>query len=211
MKQALITFVKAPVPGKVKTRLQAGTGPEKAAALYRTFVKELTGKCSRLRGVDRFLGCTPSPGHPFLRDIAAACGMKTFTQRGTTLGERIFNAFRHCAKRGYSEMVLIGSDSPSLPLSFIRKAFSVLRTHDLVIGPCFDQGLYLIGVRREKIRELSRHIPIDTGRDVQGILEVMHARDKPLHVLPFWYDIDDVNDLEFLRLHLRHLKNPLLL
>lgn len=209
MKKALITFVKAPVPGTVKTRLQADVGAEAAVATYKTFVAELVSQCSKLKGVDRFLGCAPDKKHPFLKEMAKRYDMPMFIQRGNSLGERIFNAFRYCAKKGCSEIVLIGSDSPSLPLPFIRKAFSELDKKDLVIGPCFDLGLYLIGVRQEKIRELSKVIKIDTGKDVNKILQTAEEMGIRFSMLPFWYDVDNVQGLNFLKLHLRYLKKRL--
>ncbi|MEW6599966.1 MAG: TIGR04282 family arsenosugar biosynthesis glycosyltransferase [Nitrospirota bacterium] len=208
-KKALITLAKAPVPGTVKTRLQVDMGAEKTVKIYRSFVAALTSRFAGLRGVDKFLGCTPSDEHPFLRKIAETHGMETFNQQGKTLGERIFNAFRHCARKGYTEIVLIGSDSPSMPVELIKKAFSELRKNDFVIGPCFDQGLYLIGVIDSKINRLSRTIQLDSGRDVSMILEKISRTNITLSMLPFWYDVDNINDYAFLKLHLNYLKTGL--
>jgi rSAM/selenodomain-associated transferase 1 len=206
-KKALITFVKAPVPGTVKTRLQADIGAEKTIKIYKSFVTALTSQCSHLSGVDRFLGCAPSDDHPFLRKIADTNGMETLSQMGKTLGERIFNAFRYCAQKGYSEIVLIGSDSPSMPLAFIKQAFSELKKNDLIIGPCFDQGLYLIGVTGSKINRLSSILQLDTGKDVSMILKKLSHTNITFTLLPFWYDIDNIDDYQFLKLHLSYLNN----
>ncbi len=209
MKKALITFVKAPVPGTVKTRLQADIGAGKTVEIYKAFVNEVLSGCARLKGIDRFLGCAPSKSHSFLRDMAKTYNLKTFNQRGRSLGDRIFNAFRYCSKKGYSEMVLIGSDSPSIPTDFIKKAFSDLRKNDFVIGPCFDQGLYLIGVKKDKISKISRNIQLDTGKDVTRILEKMNHLNIKLSMLPFWYDIDNIDDYQFLKSHLKYLNKRL--
>ena len=206
MKRALITFVKAPVPGTVKTRLQPDLPPEKIVRVYKSFVTGILSVCNGLRGVDRFLGCTPTKDDAYLRRLSVKYGMQRFNQRGKTLGERIFNAFRDCSEKGYTDIVLIGSDSPSIPLDFIKKAFAELRKNDLVVGPCFDQGLYLIGVKREKINELSRKIKLDTGKDINGILRKSNKMNIRFTMLPFWYDIDNIDDLEFLKLHLTYLK-----
>ncbi len=209
MNKALIVFAKAPVPGTVKTRLQADLGAEKTVAVYRSFVAEVTSQCARLKGADRFLGCAPSKDNDFLKDIAVSRGMKMFNQRGGSLGAKIFNAFRYCARKDYSEIVLIGTDSPSLPVNLIKKAFDALRKNDLVIGPCFDQGLYLIGLKKDKITRLSQNILIDTGRDVSGILETAGRLNIKLSMLPFWYDIDRIDNYNFLKLHLAHLNKTL--
>lgn len=209
MKKALIIFAKAPVPGTVKTRLQTDLGAEKTVEAYKSFVTGLTSQCARLKGVDRFLGCTPSKDHPFLREVATSNGMQLFNQKGNTLGERIFNALTYCSGKGYSQIVLIGSDSPSMPLDFIKKAFADLEKNDLVIGPCFDQGLYLIGAVKEKLGKLSRSVKIDTGKDVTTILETIPETGIKLSMLPFWYDIDNIDDYRFLKAHLDYLNKKL--
>jgi hypothetical protein len=209
MKKALITFAKAPVPGTVKTRLQADIGAEKAVETYKAFVTEILSTCVRLRDVDRYLGCAPSMNHPFLKDMARRYNMKTFTQRGGSLGEKIFNAFRYCARKGHSEIVLIGSDSPSMPINLIRKAFLELKKNDFVIGPCFDQGLYLIGVTKGNINRIDRNINLDTGKDVSMILDKLHHINIGFSMLPFWYDVDNIDDFRFLKLHLQYMNKKL--
>jgi rSAM/selenodomain-associated transferase 1 len=208
-KNALITFVKAPVPGTVKTRLQADIGAERTVKIYKSFVTGLTSQCARIKGVDKFLGCAPSDDHPFLRKIAFTNRLETFNQMGKTLGERIFNAFRHCAQKGYSEIVLIGSDSPSMPPAFIKQAFYELRKNDFVIGPCFDQGLYLIGVTAGNINRLASILQLDTGKDVSVILKKLSRKNITFTMLPFWYDVDNIDDYQFLKLHLSYMNNTL--
>lgn len=211
MKKALITFVKAPVPGTVKTRLQADMGTEKTVKIYKSFVIDILSLCSRLKGVDRFLGCAPTRDNDFLDRVSGKYRMQSFNQKGNSLGERIFNAFRFCAKKGYSDIVLIGSDSPSLPIDFIKKAFSELKKNDFVIGPCFDQGLYLIGVKKGKINQISRHIKFNTGKDVSMILKKLNTIKIRFFMLPFWYDVDNIDDFMFLELHRSYLnRKPLL-
>jgi rSAM/selenodomain-associated transferase 1 len=209
MKKALITFVKAPVPGTVKTRLQSDIGAEQTVEFYKSFVTLILSKCVRLKGIDRFLGCAPAEDHIFLQEVAKKYKMKTFEQRGKDLGERIFNAFRYCSRKGYSEIVLIGSDSPTIPLDYIKKAFDELRKNDFVVGPCFDQGLYLIGAKKEKINKIFLNIKLDTGEDVNMILKTMSNIKISFSMLPFWYDVDNIDDLKFLKLHLDYLNKNL--
>lgn len=209
MKKALITFAKAPVAGTVKTRLQVDVGAERTVEIYKSFVVEILHQCSRLKGVDRFLGCAPTKNDDFLSGLALKYNMRTFNQSGDSLGDRIFNAFKYCSRKGYSEIVLIGSDSPSIPVDLIKKAFLELKKKDLVIGPCFDKGLYLIGARKEKVNKISRSIELDTGEDVNVILKRVDDAGISLSMLPFWYDIDNITDLNFLKLHLKYLGRKL--
>jgi rSAM/selenodomain-associated transferase 1 len=209
MKKALITFVKAPVPGTVKTRLQADIGAKKTVKIYKSFITEILSECALLKGVDKFLGCAPTTNNPFLNKLADKYEMQSFNQQGRNLGERIHNAFRECSRKGYSEIVLIGSDSPSMPIDFIKKGFFELNKSDLVIGPCFDQGLYLIGAKKVKIDKIFSNIKLDTGEDVNMILKKTNRKNISLSMLPFWYDVDTVYDLKFLKLHLKYLNKTL--
>lgn len=209
MKKALITFAKAPIPGTVKTRLQKDIGPKRAVKIYKSFVTGVLKECSRLRGIDRFLGCTPTQEDGYLSDLAAEFNLQTFDQEGRTLGRRIYNAFKHCSQKGYSDIVLIGSDSPSIPAGFIKQAFNELKKNDFVIGPCFDNGMYLIAAKSNKVDKIFSNIKIDTGKDVNGILKKIGKTKIKFSMLPFWYDIDDIEDLEFLKAHLKYLKKDL--
>jgi rSAM/selenodomain-associated transferase 1 len=205
MKKALITFVKAPVPGTVKTRLQGDLETDKITEIYKAFITEIVSQCARLKGTDRFLGCAPSKDHVFLKETAGKFKLKSFNQRGADLGEKIVNAFRDYFKKEYSGIVLIGSDSPTIPVSYIKKAFTALERHDFVLGPCCDGGLYLIGARNKIIPDIFRDIPWDSSMVLNKTLDNIAHLDIKLFLLPFWYDVDTIDGLTFLKNHLRHL------
>ncbi|MBI5739964.1 MAG: TIGR04282 family arsenosugar biosynthesis glycosyltransferase [Nitrospirae bacterium] len=211
MKKALITFVKAPVPGTVKTRLQTDLEPEKVTEIYKAFVTGIVSRCSRLKGVDRLLGCAPSAEHDFLREIAGKYNLKRFDQRGKDLGEKIVHAFQDYFKKGHSSIVLIGSDSPTIPMNYIRKAFTALERHDFVLGPCCDGGLYLIGAKKKITPGIFRDIPWDSSGVLNKTLDNLEPLDVSLFLLPFWYDVDTIAELRFLKKHLRYLNEKLAL
>lgn len=211
MKKALITFAKAPVPGTVKTRLQTDLEPDKVTEIYKAFVNEIASRCSRLKGVDRFLGCTPTKKHSFFREIARKYKLKSFDQRGENLGEKIINAFQDYFKKGYAEIILIGSDSPTIPMHYIRKAFASLQRYDFVLGPCCDGGLYLIGARKKIIPRIFHDIPWDSSKVLNKTLDNIEPLGMSTYLLPFWYDVDTIEELRFLKKHLRYLKRKIAL
>ena len=205
MKKALIVFVKAPVAGRVKTRLQPNLSPDKIVELYKSFVTEIISKCVRLKEVDKFLGCAPTRDNNFLREITATYRLKSFDQKGKNLGEKIINAFQDHFKKGYKEIVLIGSDSPTMPIEYIKKAFLKLKKNDFVIGPCCDGGLYLVGAKKKIISEIFQDMPWDTSEVLNKTLKKVNSLDIRFSMLPFWYDVDTINDLRFLENHLKYL------
>jgi rSAM/selenodomain-associated transferase 1 len=209
MKKALLTFVKAPVPGTVKTRLQADIGSDRAVEIYKTFIRETLFRCSRLRGVDRFLGCAPSKHHLFLKEMAVAYRMTTFNQRGSDLGKKIVNAFKDFFKKGYTDIVLIGSDSPTIPGDYIRQGFGALKQKDFVVGPCCDGGMYLIGARKTIEAGVFKDIPWDTSDVLNMVLGKLFSYNISFSMLPFWYDVDTLEDMKFLEMHLTYLNRKL--
>jgi len=209
MKKALLTFVKAPVPGTVKTRLQADMGADRTVEIYKAFIRETLFRCSRLRGIDRFLGCAPSKDHSFLKEMSETYAMTTFNQRGSDLGKKIVNAFRDFFKKGYSDVVLIGSDSPTIPADYIKQAFEVLKQKDFVIGPCCDGGMYLVGGRKTIESGVFKNIPWDTAEVLNLMLVNLFSYNIRFSMLPFWYDVDTQDDMKFLELHLKYLNRKL--
>jgi rSAM/selenodomain-associated transferase 1 len=209
MKKALLTFVKAPVPGTVKTRLQADIGADRTVEIYKAFIRETLFRCSRLRGMDRFLGCAPSKNHAFLKEMSDTYAMTTFNQRGSDLGKRIVNAFKDFFKRGYTDIVLIGSDSPTIPGDYIKQAFEALKQKDFVVGPCCDGGMYLIGARKTIEDGIFKNIPWDTSEVLNLVLGNLFSYDISFSMLPFWYDVDNIDDMKFLELHLKYRNRKL--
>ncbi len=209
MKKALITFVKAPVKGTVKTRLQKDLPKEQVIEIYKSFIIEILSKFSRLKDIDRFLGCAPSKDHDFLKEVSAKYNLVTFNQKGDNLGRKIITAFKDHFKKGYSEIILIGSDSPTIPKEYVKKAFAELKKADYVLGPCCDGGIYLIGAKKEINSKIFSNIPWDTSDVLNLVLEKLYRLDISFSLLPFWYDVDNIDDFRFLRNHLKYLDTNL--
>jgi hypothetical protein len=204
-KVALIIFVKIPMKGRVKTRLSPHLSDEKILELYKSFVIKITSTCSLLKGVKRFLGCMPTKDDDFIMALAERYGYECFEQRGQDLGQRIINAFRDYFKKGYERVVIIGSDSPTLPLEYIRQSFRILGEKDFVLGPCNDGGYYLVGARK-LYEHVFRRIPWDTPEVLNRTLDRLDSRGIDYFLLPFWYDVDTIDDLRFYKRHLKYLK-----
>jgi glycosyltransferase A (GT-A) superfamily protein (DUF2064 family) len=70
-------------------------------------------------------------------------------QRGELLGDRLHNAMEDLFFEGFDSVCLMGSDSPTLPPSYVGQAVEYLnRSKDgVVIGPTVDGGYYIIGLK----------------------------------------------------------------
>lgn len=206
MKKAFIVFARTPEIGRVKTRLMRDLGPEETLKLYKSFVSETFKICGSLKGTDKFLGSFPTTDDPFLKGLVRKYKFKgAFNQRGADLGQKFVNAFHDRFNEGYEKVVIIGSDSPTIPAEYIKKAFQELERHEFVLGPCTDGGYYLVGASR-LYKNVFRGIPWDSSEVLNKTLDKLYAGKIKFSLLPFWYDVDDINDLEFYKRHIKYLK-----
>ena len=91
------------------------------------------------------------------------------------LGLRIKEAFDWGFRSGYGEICIIGSDCFELEPEIILSGFEALGTHDAVLGPTFDGGYYLLGLRKMH-EELFKNkawgtdsVAVDTLADVRKL------------------------------------------
>ena len=121
-------------------------------------------------------------------------------QSDADFGTVLLQATRHLLKSGHDCSILINSDSPTLPHSFLVHAIEALREPGdrVVLGPATDGGYYLIGLKAAHA-ELFRDIPWSTADVFRRTIE--RARDIGLSVvtLPVWYDIDDAATFSVLK------------
>ena len=203
-KDALVLFAKAPIPGKVKTRLLPHFTPEQASGLYQAFAEDLIESLCRLPYCTFYLSCSPSMDHRFFSSLAQKYPISLLEQKGEDLGNRMENTFNDLAKSGIKKRVIIGADSPTLSHFLIQEAFEKLNVHPLTLGPSQDGGYYLIGVSGETPPIFSE-ISWGTRQVMTQTLKKLSHTPFKLHLLPFWYDVDTPEDVSFLKEHLNHL------
>lgn len=116
------------------------------------------------------------------------------------------NAFKQVFSEGMEKAVIIGSDIPDLPESFIINAFAALSTHDVVIGPSVDGGYYLIGFRHDTFMP-SVFKRISWGTDTVFLQTTKRLKKShKVYLLPLWSDIDQLDDVK--RLFERSINTP---
>lgn len=190
MKQALAIFAKSPVPGSVKTRLTPPLSPGQAAELYRCM---LLDTLARLRTLPVDTIIFHQGDAEFFRRIAPDATV--IAQQDTCLGGRLEKALDQMAERGYTSRVVIGSDAPDLPVSYVEQAFARLGGGcDVVFGPAEDGGYYLVGVAGS-YGQLFRGIPWSGPQVLEKSLERARQAGFAIEMLPSWYDIDAYGDL----------------
>ena len=136
MKTAVIVFSRAPLLGRVKTRLAAKLGDWRAARLH----MRLTRRALRTA---REAACGPVELHVTAAHAAFDFFGKKHFQRGSNLGERMYRALRR-----HRRAILIGSDCPALEPRDLRQAARLLCAgYRVVLLPTEDGGYALIAAR----------------------------------------------------------------
>ncbi len=204
---SFIVFAKEPRPGQVKTRLTPPLAAEQAVALYTAFVEDVMATLSEVASDDdrKVLSAPGGPG-PVLTELARKHGFETAVQEGADLGARMRHAIEAELARGAKKVLLVGSDSPTLPVQYVHDALVLLsdmggKTPEVVLGPAGDGGYWLIGARG-RAPDLFEGIPWSTREVLAATLARATATKTELALLPFWYDVDDVSDLRLLAAHL---------
>ena len=209
MKICVIVFVKNPVPNQVKTRLIPTLSPEQAATLYTAFLTDWCETLAKLAGVDLIIAYTPPEAES---DLHALIGKEAtyIPQIGADLGERLTSATQWAAKQGYTKILLVGSDSPTLPISYISKALTLLDSRDIVIGPSTDGGYYLIGFSAANLAMtvpfVFEQISWSTADVFQQTMTRICSAKATVGLLSPWYDIDTAEDLAFLHAHISAMR-----
>src|SRR5205085_373969 len=107
-------------------------------------------------------------------------------QSDGNLGQRLAAVF---PRGGHQRpTVVLGADTPDLPVAYVRKAFDLLEAgNDTVIGPARDGGYYLIAARRLH-PALFEQIPWSTSRVLATTRQRAEAAGIRLRELPPWED-----------------------
>ena len=200
---AMGIMAKAPASGRVKTRLVPPLTPDEAAALGGCFLRDVAAAVE-----------AAAAAHPAIHGVAVyhpageegrldglvPPGFALLLQRGGDLGERLFHAAEDLLAAGFHAACLLNSDSPTLPAALLREAALALEAPGdrVVLGPAADGGYYLVGLKRPH-RRLFEEIAWSTSTVLAETLARARERSLEVHLLPEWYDVDDLASLRRLR------------
>lgn len=186
-------FAKYWEPNTVKTRLAATIGAEEAAQLYRASLLTLLDRLGDF-GARRTLYVTPFERQPEFESIAKGQWI-VLPQTGDDLGQRMKIYFSEAFQEAANRVVLIGSDSPTLPREFIESAFEMLSDHDVVLGPSEDGGYYLVGASRQ-VPPIFDGVAWSSPHVWEQTVAMLETHSIPWQQLESWYDVDDVASLK---------------
>lgn len=143
---AFILMTRVPIEGETKTRLIGNLSKKECANLQFNFLKDIISLLDYIKNyADIFITYTPEDKFKIIEDIIPSY-ITSFPQKGINLGERMRNAFDYVFNKKYKRVILMGSDIPAVRLNHIIDSFKSLCDNDVVIGPTYDGGYYLLGM-----------------------------------------------------------------
>lgn len=144
MKTALIIFVRKPELGKVKTRLAATIGIERALKVYKDLLVHTKSVTQNLP-TDKFVFYH---NEITKEDIWDNKSFNKILQAEGDLGFKMQEAFTAIFDKGYDKVLILGSDCFQLEEAILKDALHLLDQKDVVIGPANDGGYYLLGMKK---------------------------------------------------------------
>jgi rSAM/selenodomain-associated transferase 1 len=208
----IAVMAKASIPGKTKTRLVPPLTLAEAALFNTAFLKDVAVNIAAA-GRETPIGCYMAFGPPgtssFFESTLPSVGL--IEAWHPTFGDCLFTAIDQVLAQKHESAVVLNSDSPTLPTSLLVETARVLaRPGDrAVLGPSTDGGYYLLGIKARH-RRLFEDIAWSTEHVARQTLERAGEIGLDVHMLPEWYDVDDLDSLKTLRAELieRHSFSP---
>jgi glycosyltransferase A (GT-A) superfamily protein (DUF2064 family) len=153
MRTQLLVIAKAPVPGRVKTRLCPPCTPAEAADIA----------AAALADTLRAGYATPVARHTIVLSgqYEPPPGWYRTSQRGDGLADRLANGFADTAVPGVAS-VLIGMDTPQVTPELLDGVANGLEEADAVLGPALDGGWWTLALRDPRHAEALRPVPMST-------------------------------------------------
>ena len=204
---AVAIMAKAPSAGRVKTRLSPLLSPQEARDLGCCFLADMTANialAAREAAIDAYIAFAPAGSETAFASIAApgtafvlADGSRAAPPGVEGIGACLLQAACALSENGYGVVVLLNSDSPTLPTALLVEAVRhLLAARDrVVLGPSCDGGYYLIGLKHPHAA-LFRDIDWSTERVVAQTRQRAQGLGLELVELKPWYDVDDPRSLQ---------------
>lgn len=191
-KPKIILMLKAPVAGKVKTRLGTQLGAERACLIYRWLVEQQMREIPCGWQVHVFFD--PASALGVMRAWLGE-GHEYTAQRQGDLGQRLIQAGEEAFSVSDESLVFLGGDCPYVTTAILKQAGELLKLKQVVLGPSSDGGYYLIALN-EVVFALFEGIEWSTERVLSQTIKKCEANGLTYGLLPELEDIDEADSWE---------------
>ncbi len=206
----IAVMAKASTPGLTKTRLVPPLTYEEAAALNTAFLRDVTDNillaarsAARQAGIAAYAAYGPPGSQEFFRhQLPQSVGL--IAAWLPDFGACLLHTIEQIFARGHAGAVVLNADSPTLPTALLNETAEMLaRPGDrAVLGPSNDGGYYLLGLKVAH-RRMFEDIVWSTEYVAEQTLQRAREVGLNVHLLPTWYDVDDIETLRRLHFEIR--------
>jgi uncharacterized protein len=189
VKNLVILFAKAPIIGRVKTRLAAKSSAAFAANLHQAFVEDLSRRILTLPQVRLEIHSDALAW----QQLSEHLQIPTRLQCAGDLGQRMLFAIKNGLAAGYERVLILGADSPNVPLPYLETLLNF--ESDLAFGPAEDGGYYAIAASKWH-PQMFDGVKWSTADALQGSLRAATAAGLTTATGLTWFDIDEYEDLD---------------
>lgn len=193
----LALLAKAPVAGKVKTRLIPCLGAQGSANLARRMLEHGIATSQQAIEEDEHLSLllclSPAISDLSWSLVAMPDGVTSVEQVAGDLGARMSAAVDACLSAGHN-IILLGCDCPALTTENLHWANKALLTHDSCMIPSLDGGYVLLGLRRA-LPPLFQNMPWSTPQVAALARQCLTQHGFSLAEASPLMDIDEAADL----------------
>ncbi|MGL6280345.1 MAG: TIGR04282 family arsenosugar biosynthesis glycosyltransferase [Gaiella sp.] len=187
-----LVVAKAPLPGRVKTRLVPALGAERAARLARAMLLDTIDGCRAEVAEVGVLHASPDE-HEALATLLGDDRL-VVRQDGAGLEAALLSGMRRTLDERETAL-LVSSDVPGIPPGSLRRAVAALDAGaDVVLGPGDDGGYWLVAMREPHAAPFAR-IPWSTPDVLSTTLERCKAAHLDVALIDRWRDVDTPDDL----------------
>lgn len=189
----LLVFAKAPVRGRVKTRLQPVLDETAALHLHKKLIAYTWQRLSRQAILPAQLWAS-EPGHErFFLDLCTA--QQLHVQAGDDLGERMRLA-AGLALTDATMVLIVGADCPSVDPDYLAEALQKLSSGaQVVLGPAEDGGYVLVGLREPVVADMFEGIDWGSDQVLQQTRDRLRKAGVDWQELSPRWDVDRPEDL----------------
>ncbi len=184
----LILFAKAPVTGRVKTRLCPPLTPDQAAGFHSALVRDAIEMLSAFADV----ADVELSSDALIESWPGVIVPRSVQPEGD-LGARLFHALAGALTSGREVAMVVGSDSPGLPSSHIGALLE--SDADVTLGPTLDGGFFAMACRRVHAR-MFEGVRWSTGFTLDDVSRSVATCGLTRATGPAWFDVDVEEDLE---------------
>jgi hypothetical protein len=188
----VLVMAKAPVPGRVKTRLCPPLTPRAAADIAEAALADTLQAVAGC-GADVKIVALDGPPGPWLPE-----GFHVVPQVGGGFDERLVGAWAATRDHTAGTGLQIGMDTPQVTAPDLDKLLDRLRhapPGGALLGPALDGGWWVIGLTGVDPRLVFRGVPMSTARTGEAQLARLRELGLAPRLVGVRRDIDTVGDL----------------